>query len=70
MLKYANICTIRRVRFINKLQKYSNTMKRDRVLAIVEKHREHLQTMGVKSLDLFGSVARNEARVNSYDQHD
>ncbi|MGB3656038.1 MAG: nucleotidyltransferase family protein [Rivularia sp. (in: cyanobacteria)] len=40
-------------------------MKRDRVLAIVEKHREQLQTMGVKSLDLFGSVARNEAREDS-----
>ncbi|AFY53195.1 putative nucleotidyltransferase [Rivularia sp. PCC 7116] len=40
-------------------------MKRDEVLAIVEKHREQLQTMGVKSLDLFGSVARNEARENS-----
>lgn len=40
-------------------------MKRDEVLAIVEKHREQLQTMGVKSLDLFGSVARNEAREDS-----
>ena len=40
-------------------------MKRDEVLAIIKKHREQLQTMGVKSLDLFGSVARNEARENS-----
>ncbi len=40
-------------------------MKRDEVLAIIEKHREQLQTMGVKSLDLFGSVARNEAREDS-----
>lgn len=40
-------------------------MKRDEVLAIVEKHREQLQTMGVKSLDLFGSVARNEAKEDS-----
>ncbi|MEM6752414.1 MAG: nucleotidyltransferase family protein [Cyanobacteria bacterium P01_C01_bin.38] len=40
-------------------------MKRDEVLAIIEKHREQLQAMGVKSLDLFGSVARNEAREDS-----
>ena len=40
-------------------------MKSDEVLAIIEKHREQLQTMGVKSLNLFGSVARNEARENS-----
>ncbi|MEM7553956.1 MAG: nucleotidyltransferase domain-containing protein [Cyanobacteria bacterium P01_A01_bin.84] len=40
-------------------------MKRDEVLEIVEKHREQLQKMGVKSLDLFGSVARNEAREDS-----
>ncbi|WP_414623336.1 nucleotidyltransferase family protein [Calothrix sp. CCY 0018] len=40
-------------------------MKRDEVLAIVEKHQEQLQKMGVKSLDLFGSVARNEAREDS-----
>lgn len=40
-------------------------MKSDEVLAIIEKHREQLQTMGVKSLDLFGSVARNEAREDS-----
>ena len=32
-------------------------MKRDKVLAIIEKHREQLQKMGVKSLDLFGSIA-------------
>ncbi|MEM6404179.1 MAG: nucleotidyltransferase family protein [Cyanobacteria bacterium P01_D01_bin.116] len=40
-------------------------MKRDQVLEIVGKHREQLQQMGVKSLDLFGSVARNEAREDS-----
>ncbi|MGB6169380.1 MAG: nucleotidyltransferase family protein [Geitlerinemataceae cyanobacterium] len=37
-------------------------MKRDEVLAIIAAHREQLQAMGVKSLDLFGSVARDEAR--------
>ncbi len=40
-------------------------MKRDEVLAIVAAHREQLQAMGVKSLDLFGSVARDEARPDS-----
>jgi len=40
-------------------------MKRDQVLAIVAAHQEQLQAMGVKSLDLFGSVARDEARNDS-----
>ncbi|MBE9214247.1 nucleotidyltransferase family protein [Plectonema cf. radiosum LEGE 06105] len=40
-------------------------MKSDEVLTIIAKHREQLQKMGVKSLDLFGSVARNEAREDS-----
>jgi hypothetical protein len=40
-------------------------MKRDEVLAIIAAHREQLQKMGVKSLDLFGSVARDEARPDS-----
>ncbi len=40
-------------------------MKRDEVLAIVAAHREQLQAMGVKSLNLFGSVARDEADSDS-----
>jgi predicted nucleotidyltransferase len=40
-------------------------MKRDEVLAIIEAHREQLQKLGVKSLSLFGSVARNEAHAGS-----
>jgi uncharacterized protein len=40
-------------------------MKRDEVLTILAAHREQLQDMGVKSLDLFGSVARDEADSNS-----
>jgi predicted nucleotidyltransferase len=40
-------------------------MKRDEVLAIVIAHREQLKQLGVRSLDLFGSVARNEARSDS-----
>jgi hypothetical protein len=40
-------------------------MKRDEVLAIIAAHREELQVLGVKSLTLFGSVARDEARPDS-----
>jgi hypothetical protein len=35
------------------------------VLAIVKAHQVKLQELGVKSLDLFGSVARDEARQDS-----
>jgi hypothetical protein len=45
--------------------KMSPTMKRDDVLAIVAAHREQLQKMGVKSLNLFGSVARDQAHADS-----
>ena len=40
-------------------------MKRDDVLAIITAHQKQLQEMGVKSLNLFGSVARDEARPDS-----
>jgi len=40
-------------------------MTRDKVLAILTAHREQLQNLGVKSLNLFGSVARDEADSNS-----
>ena len=40
-------------------------MKRDEVLEIIATHREKLQEMGVKSLNLFGSVARDEAGPDS-----
>ena len=40
-------------------------MKRDEVLAIIATHQKQLQEMGVKSLNLFGSVARDEARSDS-----
>ena len=40
-------------------------MKRDKVLAIIAAHREQLQGLGVKSLTLFGSVARDQARPDS-----
>ncbi len=40
-------------------------MKRDQVLAIVKAHQVKLQELGIKSLDLFGSVARDEAIADS-----
>ncbi len=41
-------------------------MKRDEVLRILTEHRDDLQRQfGVKSLALFGSVARNEASIVS-----
>ncbi len=40
-------------------------MKREDVLAILAAHKDKLTDLGVKSLDLFGSVARNEARPDS-----
>jgi uncharacterized protein len=40
-------------------------MNREEVIAILRKHQEELNNLGVKSLELFGSVARNEARYDS-----
>ncbi|MBD2037956.1 nucleotidyltransferase domain-containing protein [Leptolyngbya sp. FACHB-321] len=40
-------------------------MKRDEVLSQVAVHQEELKQLGVKSLDLFGSVARDKARPES-----
>ena len=40
-------------------------MKRDQVLAILNTHQADLQDLGVKSLELFGSVARDEAHPDS-----
>ncbi|MDJ0662088.1 MAG: nucleotidyltransferase family protein [Crocosphaera sp.] len=40
-------------------------MKRDQVLRIIAEHREALEKLGVKSLSLFGSVARDEAGPDS-----
>jgi predicted nucleotidyltransferase len=40
-------------------------MRRSDVLALVQAHRNSLIQLGVKSLDLFGSVARDEAYPNS-----
>jgi hypothetical protein len=40
-------------------------MTKEEVLATVAAHREALQELGVKSLELFGSVARGEATTES-----
>ncbi|MGF1478634.1 MAG: nucleotidyltransferase family protein [Cyanophyceae cyanobacterium] len=40
-------------------------MQKLEVLSIVRFHQEQLQGLGVKSLTLFGSVARNQAGPNS-----
>jgi uncharacterized protein len=40
-------------------------MKQAEVLSILETHQGRLKALGVKTLDLFGSVARDEARPDS-----
>ena len=40
-------------------------MKRDRVLQILTAHLQTLKSLGVKSLAIFGSVARDEATPES-----
>lgn len=40
-------------------------MHRDEVIAILETHRPELENRKIKSLSLFGSVARNEAGPES-----
>lgn len=40
-------------------------MQRDIVLAILEQHRTSLRALGIRSLSLFGSVARDQAGQNS-----
>ncbi|HZG37905.1 MAG TPA: nucleotidyltransferase family protein [Nodosilinea sp.] len=40
-------------------------MNRKYVLALAQAHQSDLELLGVKTLDLFGSVARNEAHLHS-----
>jgi len=40
-------------------------MDRDTAVAIIKRHQEELKALGVVSLSLFGSTARNEAARNS-----
>ena len=43
----------------------SETMSREELLSLVTAHREELEQLGVQALNLFGSVARNEAHSES-----
>jgi hypothetical protein len=47
------------------MEKKNPTMKREEVLSILRAHKEELKKLGIKSLELFGSVARNEAHLDS-----
>jgi predicted nucleotidyltransferase len=40
-------------------------MERETTLRILKRHRRELENMGVKSLAVFGSIARNEATPES-----
>ena len=40
-------------------------MEREQILNILKQHRAEINSFGVKSLALFGSVARDEARPDS-----
>jgi hypothetical protein len=40
-------------------------MQRNDIILKIQAHQEELKKLGVKSLSLFGSVARNEAHQNS-----
>ena len=40
-------------------------MKRSDALKLVQSHQDELRNLGVKSLDLFGSVARDQATPQS-----
>jgi predicted nucleotidyltransferase len=40
-------------------------VKRDRALKLLREHMDELRTMGVESLSIFGSVARDEAGPDS-----
>jgi uncharacterized protein len=51
--------------FVGARQCLALNMKQDEVLVIVEENRQQLQELEVKSLELFGSVARDEASPDS-----
>ena len=40
-------------------------MKRERILSLIANNRKKLDEFGVKSLSVFGSVARDEAKADS-----
>lgn len=44
---------------------YNNFVPNKRIITKIQKHRLHLNSLGVKSLAIFGSVARGEERKDS-----
>ncbi len=44
---------------------WGKVMKRAELLRVIATHQDKLKELGVKSLNLFGSVARDEARSDS-----
>ncbi len=50
---------------MNQSTRNQNAMKKEEVLEIIHAHQTQLQELGVKSLNLFGSVAREQAKPES-----
>ena len=50
---------------MNRARDRNAVMKQETVLSILAAHQDELEKLGVKSLELFGSVARNEATPES-----
>jgi predicted nucleotidyltransferase len=44
---------------------FANSMKKSEILQTLAAHRDELTQMGVKTMAVFGSVARDEARLDS-----
>lgn len=44
---------------------YDSVMRRADALNLIDSHRDELRALGVRSLSIFGSVARDEARTDS-----
>ena len=44
---------------------HPNPLSRDRVVHLLRRHRAEIDRFGVRSIDLFGSVARDEAGAGS-----
>ena len=47
------------------LMENATIMNRDLILTVLQEHQDNLIALGVKSLAVFGSVARNEADAES-----
>ena len=48
-----------------KFEAEKTEMERDKVLALLKSHKRRLKKFGVRSISLFGSIARNKARKYS-----